>query len=103
MSIITTARTPRKHVVRRTKPLGLILWQGPSEFTGDPVALIATGFRRPSRNDKTGPMIQTWILRRDIHPIQAINKCAQTEAGTRGPQTYTNKRLIVDTSSIYTG
>ncbi|QFS87576.1 MULTISPECIES: hypothetical protein [unclassified Marinobacter] len=44
---------------------GVILYQGPSELDGQPIVAIAT-FN--SRNDKTGPMVQTWILRSDVEP-----------------------------------
>lgn len=33
--------------------------------------VIATGFETPTANVKTGDMIQVWILRRDINPIEA--------------------------------
>lgn len=32
---------------------------------------IATGFKRPSANVKTGEMIQIWILNRNVHPVVA--------------------------------
>lgn len=32
---------------------------------------IATGFKRRSVNVKTGPMIQIWILNRNLHPVAA--------------------------------
>jgi hypothetical protein len=38
--------------------------------------VIATGFQRSSANPKTGDMLQTWILRRDIAPFQAIHNGA---------------------------
>jgi hypothetical protein len=34
--------------------------------------VIATGFAYPSENRKTGPMIQTWILREDMDPREAV-------------------------------
>jgi hypothetical protein len=55
---------------RARRPLGVILYQGPSRIDGKPIVLIAT---LNSRNKKTGNMIQTWILRRDVSPIAAIN------------------------------
>lgn len=36
------------------------------------VVVIATGFTDPSENSKTGPMVQIWILRDDISPVEAI-------------------------------
>ena len=51
---------------------GYILYEGPSELDGKPIVMIATGFKSKSTNPKTGDMIQTYILRSDIPPLQAI-------------------------------
>ena len=51
---------------------GAILYQGPSELDGKPIVVIATGFAVKSENAKTGGMIQTYILRSDIAPTDAI-------------------------------
>jgi len=53
------------------KPLGIILYKGKSQFDNKPIMVVATGFGK-STNKKTGNVIQTWILRRDIPPIIAI-------------------------------
>lgn len=52
-------------------PNGLILFEGPSQLDGSPIVCIATGIDHPSANHKTGPMVQTWILRRDVPPDEA--------------------------------
>jgi hypothetical protein len=49
------------------------LWEGLSLFDKKPIAVIATGMDSPSRNRKTGPMVQTFILPQNIHPSQAIS------------------------------
>ena len=36
-----------------------------------PVITVITGFENPSRNFKTGPMLQTWTIRDDMNPIEA--------------------------------
>jgi hypothetical protein len=41
---------------------GVILWQGSSAIDGSPIVLVATKFDAGSENDKTGAMIQTFIL-----------------------------------------
>lgn len=53
------------------KPLGIILWQGKSLLDNQRIMVVATGMYDKSENRKTGDMIQTWILRRDIHPMLA--------------------------------
>ena len=48
---------------------GFIFYRGPSPIDGAPIVAIAT---LKSKNSKTGDMIQTWILREDISPLDAI-------------------------------
>ncbi|MFY7951243.1 MAG: hypothetical protein ACOVT5_01935 [Armatimonadaceae bacterium] len=52
---------------------GVILYEGPSLLDGAPVVAIATGLKGKSRNEKTGDMVQTWILRADVAPHEAIH------------------------------
>jgi hypothetical protein len=54
------------------KANSVILWEGASELDGDPIMVIATGFKTKSANGKTGGMIQTYIIRRDMRPTDAI-------------------------------
>ena len=53
------------------KPIGIVLWKGKSLLDGERIMVIATGVFGKSENKKTGDMIQTWILRRDIDPMLA--------------------------------
>ena len=56
------------------KTNGFVIYQGPSEIDGKPIVAIATGFAKGSANTKTGKgLIQTWILRADMSPIEAIH------------------------------
>lgn len=50
------------------RPLGLVLYHGPSRLDGTPIVVIAT---LGSSNVKTGDMVQTWILRADVDPLAA--------------------------------
>ena len=52
-------------------PKGVVLYRGPSLLDGKPIVCIATGLRSPSGNPKTGPMVQTWIMREDVAPHTA--------------------------------
>ena len=47
---------------------GFIMYQGPSMLDGAPIVVIAT---MSTSNTKTGQMVQTWILRADINPVEA--------------------------------
>lgn len=62
------------------RPNSYILWEGLSPLDGKPLVLIATGFNAKSANGKTGDMIQTWVLRQDVHPVEAF----------KGPDGYSN-------------
>lgn len=52
-------------------PNGYLLYEGPSVLDGEPIVAIAT---LRSGNRKTGDMIQTWILRADVDPLEAKDK-----------------------------
>lgn len=56
-----------------------MLYEGASQLGGWPIVVIATP---DSDNVKTGPMWQTWILRRDVHPMAAVDD--QSDAGVCG-------------------
>jgi len=55
-----------------SKANGVILYEGPSKLDGAPIVVIAVGIRKNSTNSKTGAMIQTYIIRSDVSPIDAI-------------------------------
>ena len=48
---------------------GFIFYRGPSMLDGQPIVGIAT---LTSKNDKTGNMVQTFILRADMTPLDAL-------------------------------
>src|SRR5688572_18643315 len=48
-----------------------IAWRGRSPLTGDRVVLVVTG---GSQNEKTGPMVQTWLLLQDVPPFEAVRQ-----------------------------
>src|SRR6516164_11283708 len=47
---------------------GFIFYRGASRIDGAPIVGIST---TDSGNRKTGSMIQTWIIRDDVHPVVA--------------------------------
>lgn len=55
-----------------SKAAGVILYEGPSKLDGQPIVVIATGLAKASRNAKTGAMVQTYIIRSDMHPLEAV-------------------------------
>jgi hypothetical protein len=50
----------------------VMIWQGESVIDGSPIAVFLSGLSRKSKNPKTGNMVQAWILRTDISPVEAI-------------------------------
>lgn len=48
--------------LRSGKIAGVILWKGQSAIDQSPIVLVATKFASDSDNDKTGAMVQTFIL-----------------------------------------
>jgi hypothetical protein len=59
-----TSRTPNR----------ILIWQGHSLLTGDPIQAILSGLAEPTSNRKTGDMLQTWILPVENIPSEAIQK-----------------------------
>ena len=58
-------------------PIDAVLaWQGPSEYDGKPILVVATNVsgRRHELNRKTGDVVGTWIIRADIPPFQALKE-----------------------------
>lgn len=51
---------------------GRILYEGPSELDGAPIVVVAVGIAEDSSNRKTGAMLQTYILRADMSPLEAV-------------------------------
>ena len=58
-------------ILKKDLPLGIIVYDGPSKIDGKPIICIVNGFDKSS-NTKTGNMLQSWIIRKDIHPQDAI-------------------------------
>lgn len=56
------------------KALGYIVFEGPSAIDGAPIAVILTGFGSASTNRKTGGMIQSYVIRTDVPPTDAIRQ-----------------------------
>ena len=57
---------------RPKTPSGAVIYNGPSVIDGSPIVVVLTGIRGSSSNPKTGRMVQSWILREDMHPVEAL-------------------------------
>jgi hypothetical protein len=52
---------------------GRVVWRGVSQLDHKtPVVMIMVGLKKGSTNIKTGAMVQTYILRADLNPIDAV-------------------------------
>jgi hypothetical protein len=51
---------------------GAVVYRGASPIDGAPIVMIVTGLTVRSQNRKTGDMAQTWILRADVSPTDAL-------------------------------
>lgn len=59
-------------------PNTVVVYEGPSSFTGDPVVVLLSGLKRPSLNPKTGPMLPVYTLLRNANPLMARHTGADT-------------------------
>lgn len=57
----------------KNKPLGYIAFEGRSRIDGRPIVVIINKIDDASENDKTGALVQSFILRSDIPPLEAIH------------------------------
>lgn len=53
-----------------------VVYEGPSRIDGAPIVVIVTGLSGGSSNAKTGDMVQSWILRADLSPLDALRQRA---------------------------
>ncbi len=58
--------------LKRSTFSGVILYEGPSMIDGAPIVVIANRIATGSNNEKTGAMVQTFIIRTDMHPLDAL-------------------------------
>lgn len=54
------------------KILGYIAYEGPSEIDGKPIVVIINKITGKSKNGKTGAIVQSFIIRSDMDPVQAL-------------------------------
>lgn len=55
------------------KANGFTIYAGPSLLDGSPIVALITGFAIPTANKKMGQEpLQTWILRADMGPVEAV-------------------------------
>jgi hypothetical protein len=50
----------------------LIVYEGPSTIDGAPIIVVLTGLDQSSENAKTGDLVQSFIIRSDVAPTDAL-------------------------------
>ena len=54
------------------KALGYIVYEGPSQLDGSPIVVIINKIKAASKNAKTGALVQSFIIRSDVNPVEAL-------------------------------
>ena len=67
--LFTRTGRPRRNTVE--------VWTGPSRIEGSPLVVLVTGLKE-SKNTKTGNMVQSYILRSDMDPLEALRTGSDT-------------------------
>lgn len=70
---------------KKQRFIGAVIYEGPSVIDQSPIVVIVTGFQK-SANSKTGAMLQTWIMRADMSPAEAIQAGADSSVCGECPQ-----------------
>jgi len=53
-------------------PNSIIVYDGPSSIDGKPIVVILTGLAESSANGKTGNLVQSFVIRSDVEPHEAL-------------------------------
>jgi hypothetical protein len=61
-----------------SKILGYIAYEGPSEIDGQPIVVIVNKINDASKNGKTGDIVQSFIIRSDVNPVEALQTGADS-------------------------
>ena len=61
-----------RRALKRADYSGVVLYEGPSRIDGAPIVAIACRIADASNNAKTGAMVQTFIMHRDVDPNKAL-------------------------------
>jgi hypothetical protein len=69
--LITTIATSKENQTMTT-PNSIVVYDGPSTIDGKPIVVILTGLASSSENSKTGNLVQSFIIRSDVAPTDAL-------------------------------
>lgn len=89
-------------------PIGAVIYRGPSLIDGAPIVVIVTKMQSAGTpNSKTGDMVQTYILRDDVEPTDAVKTGADVsicgDCVHRGQWDETRGRMVARTCYVNLG
>ncbi len=90
-----TLPTTRKRPVN-----GAVLYHGPSMLDESDIVVIVTGLASGSKNTKTGKMLQTWIMRADTEPHDAVRNGEDSSVCGACPHSGTSCYVIVERAPL---
>lgn len=77
--------------IKKDKFKGIVVYKGPSQIDGKPIVAIFNRIVTDSDNTKTGAMVQSWIMRSDIKPMDALKTGADSSVCGECPLRPINK------------
>ena len=57
---------------KKSQPIGFVVYEGPSMLDGSPIVVVVNRVFEASENAKTGDLVQTFIIRSDVSPMDAL-------------------------------
>lgn len=97
---MTIKRVMSMRTLPTTKRInGAVIYRGLSVLTAMPIVVILTGLKRKSENEKTGNMIQVWILP-ETNPLAAVQSGADSAVCGDCPQRRTKCYVRVEQAPL---
>lgn len=66
------------YATKKAQPLGFVVYEGPSMIDGSPIVVIVNKVFAASQNEKTGAIVQTFVIRSDVDPLLAVKTGADS-------------------------
>ena len=80
--------------IKSNEYCGIIIYEGASRIDGKPIVAIFNRITDDSDNDKTGAMVQSWIMRSDMKPNDAVKTGDDVSVCGNCPLRPVNKHML---------
>ena len=87
-------------IAKRRRVNGAVLYHGPGLLDDSNIVVIVTGLANASKNSKTGKMLQTWIMRADVEPHDAVRNGEDSSVCGDCPHSGTTCYVIVERAPL---